>query len=111
MAQTRFATVPAHPRPSRYEVVVRHDVLAGVALYQRHERRIALLHTEIEPRHEAADLGGRLARVRLWPFADVKANADRILGAVRSGSMLCDMEWPDEQVELLQRWIGAGTQQ
>jgi hypothetical protein len=49
MAQTRFATVPAHPRPSRYEVVVRHDVLAGVALYQRHERRIALLHAEIEP--------------------------------------------------------------
>jgi hypothetical protein len=50
-----------------------------------------------------------IAAFDLWSFADVKANADRILGAVRSGSVPCDMEWPDERVELLQRWIDAGT--
>src|SRR3954464_11633684 len=50
-----------------------------------------------------------IAAFDLWSFDDVKANADAIVGAVRSGSMPCDMEWPDDQVELLQRWIDAGT--
>jgi hypothetical protein len=52
-----------------------------------------------------------MAAFDLWSFADVKANADRILGAVSSGSMPCDMQWPDEQVDLLQRWIDAGAPQ
>jgi predicted GNAT family acetyltransferase len=65
MAQARFAAVRHNPRLSRYEVAVRHGVLAGVAVYQRHERRIAFLHTEIAPRHEGAELGGCLARAAL----------------------------------------------
>ena len=51
-------------RRSRYEITV-YGVVAGFVLYQRHERRIALLHTEIEPRHQGAGLAGRLARAAL----------------------------------------------
>jgi hypothetical protein len=52
-----------------------------------------------------------IAAFDLWSLADVKANAEAIVGAVRSGSMPCDMQWPDEQIELLQRWIDGGAPQ
>ena len=66
---------------------------------------------DIKPLFRESDRDAMIAAFDLWSFADVKANADAILGAVRSGSMPCDMEWPDAQVELLQRWIEAGTPQ
>jgi hypothetical protein len=45
----------------------------------------------------------------LWSFDDVKANADAILGAVRTGSMPCDEPWSTEKVDLLERWVDSGT--
>jgi hypothetical protein len=45
----------------------------------------------------------------LWSYEDVKANADKILGAVRSGRMPCDMQWPEGLVDLLQRWVDGDT--
>ena len=67
--------------------------------------------SHIKPPFRESDRDAMVAAFDLWSFAEVKANADAILGAVRSGSMPCDMEWPEEQVELLQRWIDAGTPQ
>jgi predicted GNAT family acetyltransferase len=61
----RAPAVRHHPHLSRYEITVFGGVLAGVALYQRHERRLAFLRTEIEPRDEGAGLAGRLARAAL----------------------------------------------
>ena len=58
-------TVRHNPRLSRYEIAICDGVVAGVALYQRHGRRIAFLHTEIEPRYEGAGLAGGLARAAL----------------------------------------------
>ena len=46
----------------------------------------------------------------LWSYDDVVQDADAILGRLRNGSMPCDGAWPDEQVELFQRWIDAGKQ-
>ena len=65
--------------------------------------------TDIKPLFRESDRDAMIRAFDLWSFADVKANADAILGAVRSGSMPCDMEWPDERVELLQRWIDGGA--
>ncbi len=45
----------------------------------------------------------------LWSFDDVKANADAILAAVRTGSMPCDTPWSTEKVDLLERWVDSGT--
>jgi hypothetical protein len=67
--------------------------------------------SDIKPLFRESDRDAMIAAFDLWSLADVKANADAILGAVRSGSMPCDTEWPDAQVELLQRWIDAGTPQ
>jgi hypothetical protein len=44
----------------------------------------------------------------LWSYDDVRAHADSILGAVKTGSMPCDGAWPAEQVELLERWVASG---
>jgi hypothetical protein len=46
----------------------------------------------------------------LWSYDDVRDNADAILDRLSDGSMPCDGEWPQEQVDLFQRWIDAGTQ-
>jgi hypothetical protein len=44
----------------------------------------------------------------LWAYDDVRAHADEILGRLRNGSMPCDGAWPDEQIQLFQRWIDSG---
>ena len=67
--------------------------------------------SDIKPLFRESDRDAMIRAFDLWSFADVKANAEAILGAVRSGSMPCDMEWPEERVELLQRWIDGGAPQ
>jgi hypothetical protein len=44
----------------------------------------------------------------LFDHADVAANADAIVGALRSGQMPCDGAWAADQVATFQRWIDAG---
>ena len=65
--------------------------------------------SDIKPLFRESDRNAMMAAFVLWSFDDVKANAEAIAGAVRSGSMPCDGEWPDAQVDLLQRWIDGGT--
>jgi len=67
--------------------------------------------SDIKALFRESDRDAMIAAFDLWSFDDVKTNADAILGAVRSGAMPCDMEWPEEQVDLLQRWIDGGTPQ
>jgi len=50
-----------------------------------------------------------LSSFDLWEHTDVADNVDGILDAVAGGSMPCDDAWPQEQVDLLQRWVDAGT--
>jgi hypothetical protein len=62
---------------------------------------------DIKPLFRERDRSSMLRMFDLWSFEDVSANADRIVAVVRSGSMPCDTRWPDEQVELLQRWVDS----
>jgi hypothetical protein len=61
--------------------------------------------TDIKPLFRERDRGAMRRAFDLWSYDDVVANADSILAAVQSGSMPCDGPWPDEQVDLLQRWV------
>jgi hypothetical protein len=70
-----------------------------------------MFESDIKPLFRESDRDAMIAAFDLWSFDDVKANADAILGAVRSGAMPCDMRWPEAQVDLLQRWIDGGTAQ
>jgi hypothetical protein len=64
---------------------------------------------DIKPLFRESDRTAMLSVFDLWSFDDVTSNADRILTAVDSGSMPCDMRWSVEQVDLLRRWIDSGT--
>jgi hypothetical protein len=67
--------------------------------------------SDIRPLFRESDRAAMMHAFDLWSFDDVKANADAILGAVGSGTMPCDTEWPKERVELLRRWVVGGTPQ
>jgi CDGSH-type Zn-finger protein/truncated hemoglobin YjbI len=45
----------------------------------------------------------------LWSHDDVSAHADEILERIRAGTMPCDGAWPPARVEVLARWVAAGT--
>ena len=53
--------------------------------------------SDIRPLFRESDRDSMLAVFDLWSFDDVKANADKILAAVRAGSMPCDMQWPEQR--------------
>ena len=63
---------------------------------------------DIKPLFRESDRTAMLKAFDLWSFDDVTSNADRILGAVAAGSMPCDGPWPDDQVDLLRRWVDGG---
>jgi truncated hemoglobin YjbI len=44
----------------------------------------------------------------LWSHDDVVEHADAILGRLRAGSMPCDGAWPEDRVEIFQRWVDSG---
>ncbi|HET8840220.1 MAG TPA: hypothetical protein VFN35_02080 [Ktedonobacteraceae bacterium] len=44
----------------------------------------------------------------LWSYQDVSTNAENILERLSDGSMPCDGEWPEEQIETFRSWINAG---
>ena len=64
---------------------------------------------DIKPLFRESDRTAMLSAFDLWSSDDVSSNSARILVAVESGSMPCDMQWSDEQVDLLRRWIDSGT--
>jgi hypothetical protein len=64
---------------------------------------------DIKPLFRESDRTAMLSAFDLWSFDDVTSNSARILAAVDSGSMPCDMRWSDQQVDLLRRWIDSGT--
>jgi hypothetical protein len=43
----------------------------------------------------------------LWSYDDVAGRADDILGRLKDGSMPCDGAWPEERVQVFQRWIDS----
>jgi hypothetical protein len=63
---------------------------------------------DVKPLFRERDRRSMLRSFDLWSYDDVQANADAILDRVSDGSMPCDSEWTDEQVDVLRRWIDAG---
>jgi hypothetical protein len=44
----------------------------------------------------------------LWSYDDVSEHADAILAKLRSVAMPCDGRWPDDRVDLVEKWIRIG---
>jgi hypothetical protein len=82
----------------------------------RPEKEVALAATEqpisfaqdIKPLFREGDRESMKWAFDLSSYDDVAANSDAILGKLRDGTMPCDGAWPEEQVDLFQRWVDAG---
>ena len=59
---------------------------------------------DIKPLFRAEDQESMAWAFDLSSYDEVKDNAEAILERLREGSMPCDGEWPEEQVELFQQW-------
>jgi len=65
---------------------------------------------DIRPLFRAKDINSMKKAFDLSSYDDVRAHADAILGRVAAGSMPCDGPWPQEQVDVLRRWVEEGMQ-
>ena len=63
---------------------------------------------DIKPLFREGDRESMSSAFDLWSYDDVVQNSDAILGKLREGAMPCDGAWPEEQVDLFQRWVDAG---
>jgi hypothetical protein len=64
---------------------------------------------DIKPLFREGDRESMKWAFDLSSYEDVAANSGAILGKLRDGTMPCDGAWPEEQVDLFQRWVDAGT--
>ena len=44
----------------------------------------------------------------LWSYPDVKSHGAAILQRLQAGTMPCDGAWPQERLEVFQRWVESG---
>ena len=58
--------------------------------------------------HCSAKATGMEFAFDLWDYNDVCTNAHDILERLSDGSMPCDDEWPEEQINQFQNWMDAG---
>jgi hypothetical protein len=63
---------------------------------------------DIQPLFSQRDQEAMLIQFDLWKAEDVRDFADEILAVLAAGRMPCYGAWPEEQVELFRRWMGAG---
>jgi hypothetical protein len=64
--------------------------------------------THIKPLFRQRDRQSMKFAFDLWSYDDVGPRADDILERLRNGSMPCDGAWPEEKVQVFQRWIESG---
>ncbi len=64
----------------------------------------------IKPLFRASDRKSMSFAFDLWSQADVQAHAAGVLGRLRDGTMPCDGAWPQEKIEVFQRWTESGFQ-
>jgi hypothetical protein len=65
---------------------------------------------DIKPLFRESDRAAMSKAFDLWSATDVAAHGDAIVARLREGSMPCDGPWSAEQVEVVARWLDAGSQ-
>jgi CDGSH-type Zn-finger protein/truncated hemoglobin YjbI/ferredoxin len=63
----------------------------------------------IQPLFRTKDRQAMRFAFDLWSHEDVSQHADAILARLTAGSMPCDGAWPQNRIEVFERWIAAGT--
>ncbi len=63
---------------------------------------------DIQPLFRAYDRDEMDFVFDLWDYNDVSNHAQDILERLEDGSMPCDVEWPEERIDIFRRWIEGG---
>ena len=63
---------------------------------------------DIKPLFREKDRDAMRRAFDLWSYTDVQAHAGAIAERLKDGSMPCDGAWPQERVELFERWVDEG---
>jgi hypothetical protein len=64
--------------------------------------------SDIKPLFREHDRDSMREHFDLWSSNDVLASGEAIVSELRAGTMPCDGVWPDDQIELLERWLAQG---
>jgi hypothetical protein len=62
----------------------------------------------IKPLFREKDRQSMRLHFDLGSYGDVSDFADRIFERLRRGSMPCDGAWPQQQVDMFERWVRGG---
>jgi CDGSH-type Zn-finger protein/truncated hemoglobin YjbI len=63
----------------------------------------------VKPLFRDKDRRSMMFAFDLWSYEDVRSHAEGIVTRLRAGSMPCDESWPQQKVDLFQRWIDGGA--
>lgn len=66
---------------------------------------------DIKPLFRPEDRESMAWAFDLSSYDEVAEHAPAILDRLREGSMPCDGEWPDEDVDRFQRWVETGMRE
>jgi hypothetical protein len=72
------------------------------------DAQTATFERDIRPLFRERDRDSMKVLFDLWSYDDVRSNSQRILGVLKDGAMPCDGAWPQEQVDLFERWTETG---
>lgn len=61
----------------------------------------------IRPMFRPMDRNSMRFAFDLWAETDVRTHGAAILGRLRAGTMPCDGAWPEERVDMFERWFSA----
>ena len=67
-----------------------------------------LYEKHVKPLFRSRDRQSMTFVFDLWSYDDVGQHAAAILARLRDGSMPCDSAWPQERIDVFQRWIDTG---
>jgi len=79
----------------------------GVAVVPAGDERVGF-EEDIKPLFGPSDLESMARAFDLSSYDEVKDGAAAILDRLREGSLPCDCDWRQEQVELFERWAETG---
>lgn len=63
---------------------------------------------DIQPMFRDLDRRAMRYAFDLWNYEDVRTHAEAILERLNDGTMPCDGDWSDEQIEQFGRWVEGG---
>jgi hypothetical protein len=63
---------------------------------------------DIAPLFRPRDVRAMRFMFDLTDYDSVRENAGKIFERIEDGSMPCDAMWPEDKVELFERWIDTG---